>query len=64
MKIFIKKANDLIAQDSCGTSDPYVTVQCGNLKPKRSKTIKKTLNPVWNELIQFGNLFMFCSLLK
>lgn len=55
LKVFVKKATNLIAQDSCGTSDPYVTIQCGNSKVKKTKTIKKTLNPVWNELIQFGN---------
>jgi len=41
-------------KDTCGTSDPYVQIQCGSsLKPKKTRTIKKTLNPVWNEQIQF-----------
>lgn len=44
LKIFVKKASNLIAQDSCGTSDPFVTIQCGNSsKVKKTKTIKKVL---------------------
>lgn len=56
LKIYVQKATNLIAQDSCGTSDPYVTIQCGNSKVKKTKTIKKTLNPVWNEMLQFGKI--------
>lgn len=36
-----------------GQSDPYVTIQCGLSKIKRTKTQKKCLNPIWNETIEF-----------
>jgi C2 domain len=41
---------DLMAVDGSGTSDPYVTFKMNGLKMKeKSKTLKKTLNPLWNE---------------
>jgi hypothetical protein len=42
-----------MAKDACGTSDPYVTIQCGFLPIKRTKTQKKKLNPIWNETLEF-----------
>lgn len=56
LRIFVKNACDLLAKDSCGTSDPYVTIQCGFSKLKRTKTQQKNLNPVWNETIEFEYL--------
>ncbi len=53
LKIFVKNAIGLIAKDSCGTSDPYVTIQCGFSQIKRTKTQKKKLNPIWNETLEF-----------
>jgi len=46
--IKLKQAKDLKAADSNGKSDPYVQINHGGKKWK-SKVIKKTLTPVWNE---------------
>ena len=40
------RGNGLLAADANGFSDPYVKLSLGEQK-QRSKTMKKTLNPVW-----------------
>ncbi|KAJ8773029.1 hypothetical protein K2173_028206 [Erythroxylum novogranatense] len=52
IELVIIEAKDLIAADIRGTSDPYVKVQYGNLK-KRTKVVYKTLNPQWNQTLEF-----------
>ena len=52
MKIVLVSASNLIAADKTGTSDPYAVLKFGG-KKKKSKVIKKTLNPVWNEELEF-----------
>ncbi|KAK1268168.1 hypothetical protein QJS04_geneDACA017663 [Acorus gramineus] len=51
-KVVLIEAKDLIAADLRGTSDPYVRVHYGNIK-KTTKVIYKTLNPQWNQTLEF-----------
>lgn len=45
------------------TSDPYVVVKLGS-KEKKTKTIKKELNPTWNETLSlYVSLFITYSLI-
>ncbi|KAJ7970373.1 putative Synaptotagmin [Quillaja saponaria] len=52
IELVLIEAKDLAAADIRGTSDPYVRVQYGNLK-KRTKVVYKTLNPQWNQTLEF-----------
>ncbi|TQD90639.1 hypothetical protein C1H46_023786 [Malus baccata] len=52
VELVLIEAKDLIAADMRGTSDPYVRVEYGNLK-KQTKVIYKTLNPQWNQTLEF-----------
>eukprot|EP00466_Bigelowiella_natans_P019295 jgi/Bigna1/68192/fgenesh1_pg.5_\ len=53
LRIFIHSANDLPAGDKSGLSDPYVNVvikeKDGKESKLKTKTIKKTLDPEWDE---------------
>jgi len=49
LHIYIIEAQELAAADSSGTSDPYVKVMKGKKEIGKTKVIKKTLNPTWNE---------------
>lgn len=55
LEISVLRAKDLIAADRGGTSDPYVRVHIGNTAgvSKRTKVIKKTLNPEWCQTFNF-----------
>jgi len=48
MSIVLVQANGLLAADKGGTSDPYAVLKTGGMK-KKSKTIKKTLDPQWHQ---------------
>lgn len=64
LSVELVQAWDLIAMDRRGTSDPYCTVallqkqadqgpfEGAKVPLGRTKTAKKTLNPVWNETIE------------
>lgn len=52
IELILIEAKDLVAADLRGTSDPYVRAHYGNLK-KRTKVIYKTLNPQWNQTLEF-----------
>ncbi|KAI2807989.1 Multiple C2 and transmembrane domain-containing protein 2 [Blomia tropicalis] len=47
--IHLRNAINLLAKDSCGTSDPYVKFKVGNQIIHKSRIIFKTLNPNWDE---------------
>jgi hypothetical protein len=55
LKLTVKRARDLIAADRGGTSDPYVRLCIGDAvkEAKKTKILKKTLNPTWDEMFEF-----------
>ncbi|XP_073055714.1 uncharacterized protein [Primulina eburnea] len=52
IEIVLIEARDLVAADLRGTSDPFVSVNYGNLK-RRTKVIFKTLDPKWHQTFEF-----------
>ncbi|KAI9113972.1 hypothetical protein K1719_015223 [Acacia pycnantha] len=52
IQLDLVEAWDLIGSDLRGTSDPYVRVNYGQLK-KKTKVVHKTLNPQWNQTLEF-----------
>ncbi|KAG8456372.1 hypothetical protein GDO86_002233 [Hymenochirus boettgeri] len=51
LDITLKNGSNLAARDRGGTSDPYVKFKIGGKEVFRSKTVHKTLNPVWDEKV-------------
>ena len=49
LEVHLHYGKDLLAKDTGGTSDPYVKFKIGPKQLYRSRTISKTLNPIWNE---------------
>ncbi|XP_022249670.1 multiple C2 and transmembrane domain-containing protein 2-like, partial [Limulus polyphemus] len=47
--VHLRSGKDLLAKDSCGTSDPYVKFKLGGRQLYKSRTIPKTLDPYWDE---------------
>jgi Ca2+-dependent lipid-binding protein len=52
LNVVLIEANNLISKDKNGLSDPYVKFRLEN-EEYRSKTIRKDLNPKYNEQFQF-----------
>ena len=52
LRVTLKHAAGLLAKDSNGKSDPYVKVLSGGGE-KKTKVKKRTLDPEWNEAIDF-----------
>ena len=52
MRVHLASASGLTALDKGGTSDPYVQIVRGK-KKKTSNVIKKTLDPTWDEELEF-----------
>ena len=53
LKVFVRTATGLKPADWNGKADPYVWVKSGGQKAK-TKIVKKTLDPAWNELVSFS----------
>jgi len=55
IKVKILEATDIVGADKSGTSDPYVIASILNMDgpKKKTKVIKKTLRPVWDEEFTF-----------
>ncbi|KAJ2676680.1 Tricalbin-2 [Coemansia sp. RSA 1085] len=54
VRMRIASATNLPAADKSGTSDPYVVALVDGVKVWESETVKKTLNPRWNEQAELG----------
>jgi len=55
LHINLISAHELLAKDFGGTSDPYIVFKQGHCHVK-SSTIKKNLNPVYNQRLEMGIL--------
>ncbi len=44
LKVKVMEGKALIAADFGGTSDPFCEIKVGNLKPVKTKVIKKTVS--------------------
>jgi len=54
LQVRIISGRDLVAADSNGLSDPYVVIKYNEKKCKtKTRVIKKTLNPDWNQIFSF-----------
>jgi len=53
LTLHLQNARDLIKADFAGLSDPYVEITIPGQSKKRCKTVRKTLNPDWDEKIDF-----------
>jgi len=51
LTLMVVAGRNLKAADWDGFSDPYCVISCGTFK-QQTVTIKKTLNPIWNETIK------------
>jgi len=54
LKVHLRKGVGLKAADLNGKSDPYVIASCGG-ETKKSRVVPKTLEPVWNEVLEFSS---------
>jgi Ca2+-dependent lipid-binding protein len=50
LEVQLSRGYDLMPKDSNGLSDPYVLVKYGTRIMFRSKVVKESLNPEWNQV--------------
>jgi hypothetical protein len=53
LRILLERAENLKPSDLNGNRDVYVSFECPRQEAQRSSTKYKTLNPIWNECIEF-----------
>lgn len=51
LELQVLRGRDLVPKDSNGLSDPYVLVKYGSKTMFRSRVVKKSLNPEWDECV-------------
>lgn len=54
--VVVERGTNLPAKDWNGLSDPFVILKLNDSFEKKTKIIKKNLNPVWNEEFLFFSL--------
>lgn len=54
LEVVLVEARDLVAADLRGTSDPFVSIHCGNEK-RTTKIIHKTLHPQWSQTFEMSD---------
>lgn len=50
LKVHLVSGHNLTAMDKSGTSDPYVKFKSGSRLLYKSKTVRKELNPIFDEV--------------
>lgn len=53
LTVRLRGASELVADDFGGTSDPYAELSVGDCAPVRSKVVRKTTSPRWDERFRF-----------
>ena len=53
LEVLVKRANNLVAKDSNGYSDPFAVITVHGKKRFRTRIIHKSLDPVWDQTGQY-----------
>ena len=63
LRVHVIKGRNLAAKDKSGTSDPYLSITLGD-KKEATSSISKTLDPEWNQTLEFPVLGADSALLE